>query len=105
MEVKISKWGNSQGIRLPLSILRQMGMTNPVGESVSIEVDSHGIAKMKKTKKRLIMLTYSKTLICKSIDNHIHPTLKTDWTDKLGAKPIRSLFVYHCSRLRRDMTF
>ncbi|KRO15347.1 hypothetical protein IV56_GL000145 [Lacticaseibacillus saniviri JCM 17471 = DSM 24301] len=26
-------------------------MTNPVGESVSIEVDSHGIAKMKKTKK------------------------------------------------------
>jgi antitoxin MazE len=47
MDVKISKWGNSQGIRIPLSVLEQMGINDPVGESVSITVNSDGTAILK----------------------------------------------------------
>lgn len=38
MQVKITKWGNSQGIRLSKSMLASIGMTNPVGQRLEISV-------------------------------------------------------------------
>ncbi|WP_237738566.1 AbrB/MazE/SpoVT family DNA-binding domain-containing protein [Lacticaseibacillus paracasei] len=51
MDLKISKWGNSQGIRIPLPILEQMGINSPDGESVSISVNNDGVATLKRAVK------------------------------------------------------
>lgn len=48
MDVKISKWGNSQGIRIPLPVLEQMGLNNPVGESVSLTVEHDGTVTLRR---------------------------------------------------------
>lgn len=38
METKVSKWGNSQGIRLPKRMLSQIGIKNDSGQIVDMNV-------------------------------------------------------------------
>lgn len=43
----IDKWGNSQGIQIPKEVLKQIGIENPVGQTVQIEVKD-GALKIRK---------------------------------------------------------
>ncbi|KID42346.1 AbrB/MazE/SpoVT family DNA-binding domain-containing protein [Fructilactobacillus fructivorans] len=38
-ETKIVKWGNSQGIRIPKKMLKEIGIDNPDNQKVKMEVN------------------------------------------------------------------
>lgn len=52
--VKISRWGNSQGIRIPKGILKQIGITD-VDSNVEMNVENDTIVITKKTSASKIM--------------------------------------------------
>ncbi|MCI1688596.1 AbrB/MazE/SpoVT family DNA-binding domain-containing protein [Schleiferilactobacillus harbinensis] len=60
MEVKISKWGNSQGVRLPLNIIRQMGIENFETVKLNIKVDKEGTLTLKKISPKVQYADYFK---------------------------------------------
>lgn len=50
MTVNVSKWGNSQGIRIPQNILKQIGIDNFKNAKLSLDVkDDEIILKKEKT--------------------------------------------------------
>lgn len=44
----IDKWGNSQGIRIPKDMLSKIGIDNPVGQTVEIDVKGNSLTIQKK---------------------------------------------------------
>ena len=56
MITTISKWGNSQGVRLSSEILKESGYS--AGDKVSVTTTSNGILIQKKTKHPEEMKTY-----------------------------------------------
>lgn len=55
MDTTIKRWGNSQGIIIPKTILAKMGIEDPDGQPVDIHTDSKGRLIIEK-KKRLSKL-------------------------------------------------
>lgn len=54
MQVKITRWGNSQGIRLSKKILDSVGITDPIGQKLEVNVDQDKIIiKKAPTKSKL----------------------------------------------------
>ena len=49
MITTISKWGNSQGVRIPCDILKSAGYS--VGDEVEVTTDDRGILIQKRTKQ------------------------------------------------------
>ncbi|WP_268913956.1 AbrB/MazE/SpoVT family DNA-binding domain-containing protein [Lentilactobacillus sp. SPB1-3] len=39
----VDRWGNSQGVRLPKNLLQQIGLDDPVGEEIEIDVRNNEI--------------------------------------------------------------
>ncbi|GAY73843.1 AbrB/MazE/SpoVT family DNA-binding domain-containing protein [Lentilactobacillus kosonis] len=39
----VDRWGNSQGVRLPKDLLQQIGLDDPVGEEIEIDVRNNEI--------------------------------------------------------------
>ncbi|QFG46704.1 AbrB/MazE/SpoVT family DNA-binding domain-containing protein [Lapidilactobacillus dextrinicus] len=40
---KIVKWGNSQGVRLPIDLLKQIGIDNPDNQEIVLKVEGNKI--------------------------------------------------------------
>lgn len=53
--IKISKWGNSQGIRIPKNILKQIGIENADDSTVSMNVDNGKLIIQKEEKESKLM--------------------------------------------------
>lgn len=53
--VKISKWGNSQGVRISKDILRQIGIDEPDESKVSMNVEDGKLVIQKATQTSKIM--------------------------------------------------
>jgi len=50
----IKKWGNSQGIRIPKKMLRQIGIDDPINQTININVkDDELVIKKKPSKSKL----------------------------------------------------
>lgn len=47
----IDKWGNSQGIRIPKDLLRKIGVDDPVGQTVEVNVEGKDLI-IRKTDNR-----------------------------------------------------
>lgn len=54
MEIKLQKWGNSQGIRIPKTLLNQLGITEKA--TFKIEVSENKIILTKKQESKLSQL-------------------------------------------------
>ena len=42
MDTTIKRWGNSQGIIIPKTILAKMGIDDPDGQPVTLKIDAKG---------------------------------------------------------------
>lgn len=84
MDIKISKWGNSQGIRIPLPILEQMGMSNPVGESVSLTVENDGTATIRRKISTYADLFKGVDLDAYASDNYTNGVYENRLSEKIG---------------------
>ncbi|KRL53927.1 AbrB/MazE/SpoVT family DNA-binding domain-containing protein [Furfurilactobacillus rossiae] len=56
---KISKWGNSQGIRIPKAILSEIGITNLDDAEVSMDVEQGKLVIMKTKSESKIMSRFA----------------------------------------------
>lgn len=70
MEAKVRKWGNSLGVRIPLSIARDVGLSQDC--LVSLEVDAGRLIVSPKPKKYAL-----DELLSKVTAENIHPEI--DW--------------------------
>ena len=79
MEVKVQKWGNSNGIRIPSSILKELGIT--VNDILSLKQEDNRIVIEKKKKK---------TTLKDRFKNYKGPNLAKDfsWDDEPRGKEI-----------------
>ncbi|WP_243674056.1 AbrB/MazE/SpoVT family DNA-binding domain-containing protein [Lentilactobacillus kisonensis] len=63
----IDKWGNSQGIRIPKDMLSKIGIDNPVGQTVEIDVKGNSLTIQKKKTVVQLCKNVLKTLMSKNI--------------------------------------
>ncbi|MEQ5186373.1 AbrB/MazE/SpoVT family DNA-binding domain-containing protein [Providencia alcalifaciens] len=64
MNIAIKKWGNSQGIVIPLAILKQLGIE--VGQQLDLVVENGTLVLSPKKKKVL----FSEAYLLKNLDEH-----------------------------------
>ncbi|WP_422124504.1 AbrB/MazE/SpoVT family DNA-binding domain-containing protein [Planococcus sp. X10-3] len=80
-EVKLQKWGNSQGIRLPKDLLEQIGVADFKNISFDVQVNGSEI-----TLKPVVKLTPFEQLF-EGYDES-QPRIQYDWDDEPVGKEI-----------------
>jgi antitoxin MazE len=74
MEAKIKKWGNSFGVRIPISIIKDLSLRD--GSIVEIEEEGDRIIIHPSTKKNL------SSLLSQITEENLHT--ETDWGESEG---------------------
>lgn len=80
-EVKLQKWGNSQGIRIPKDLLEQIGVQDSKDVSFEVQVNSSEIAL-----KPILKLSPLEQLFAGYDDSQ--PKIKFEWDDEPAGKEI-----------------
>lgn len=86
IETKVTKWGNSQGVRLPKKILSQIGIDNPVDQKIDMDVEHDKIIIHKHTGKSKLAQRFEGFDLDK-YNKQMHGSREYDW-GKDGGKEI-----------------
>ena len=83
MITTISKWGNSQGVRIPSDILKLVGYS--VGDEVEVTTDDRGVLIQKRTKHPEQLKAAG--MVKKYVKRHItDKEMETAWRDAAAEK-------------------
>lgn len=84
IETKISRWGNSQGIRIPKSLLKDIGFDNPINQEVQLSFDQN-------SKAILIKKEESTSRLMQKFGNQIELPKQDefDWGEDVGNEIIK----------------
>lgn len=84
MQITVSKWGNSLGIRIPTSVINALSIKN--GDNISYEVrDNALVLKKEMSTKDMFEAFYKKPMEELSIED-LGPSDELDWGNDVGGE-------------------
>ncbi len=83
IQTKITKWGNSQGIRIPKKVLTQIGIDNPIGQKVNISVEKNKIIIHKHVGESKLAQRFEDFALEK-YNKQVHDTHEYTWSEDVG---------------------
>ena len=83
IETKVTKWGNSQGIRIPKKVLSEIGINNPVDQKVDINVEKDKIVIHKHTGKSKFAQRFEGFDLNK-YNKQVRDSREYDWGEDVG---------------------
>ena len=84
MQITVSKWGNSLGIRIPTSVINALSIKN--GDNISYEVkDNSLVLKKEMTTKEMFESFYKKPIDELTIED-LGPSGELDWGNDVGGE-------------------
>lgn len=84
MEVKLAKWGNSYGIRLPKTLINDLNLSE--NDSLSIEAKNNQIIIKKNNYDEMIIMDYAEKYYGKPFSKlkNVLANEEMDWGDSVG---------------------
>lgn len=86
IETKVTKWGNSQGVRLPKKVLTKIGIDNPIDQKIDMDVEDNSIIIHKHTGKSKLARRFE-GFDLNAYNKKIHGNREYDWS-KDGGKEL-----------------